>query len=380
MSYSFYFPTRFFVSDNVSVDLPQLAESPSGQNTVLLLADQGITQAGITQSVIEILNNSNKRVSSFDNIPGNPNVNDVEKAMQVAQDCQPHLVIAIGGGSVIDTAKAVSILSTHNEVKWEDLQWGRAKIVNSALPLIAIPTTAGTGSEVTHVAVIGDSTGFKKGVVHPSLFPTVALLDASLTKTLPPNLTATTGMDALVHGIEAYLGKRANPMTNLYALSAIRDIVRWLPEAVYHGENLEARKAMLQASSWAGIAFDQAGLGLCHALCGPLANHYHVHHGLGNTVLLPATLAFNAPAINAEKWIPLRDSLGLHTDAQPAILEEWATKFIRGLGLPTKLSELGVQSSSVEKMAQETLQMAMIGNNIRSASFEDCKYILEKSL
>jgi len=184
----------------------------------------------------------------------------------------------------------------------------------------------------------------------------------------------------LVHAIEAYLGKRANPMTDMFALGAIRAAVRWLPEATHNGKNLQARKAMIEAATIAGIAMDQAGLGLDHAIAGPLANTYHLHHGLAVAVLLPPTLAFDAPAISPERWEALREAMRLPASSKPEDFSGWATKFIADLGLPTRLSEVGLQKADIAKLAESTTRMAMFGNNIRQATAEDCVKLMEEYL
>jgi len=320
------------------------------------------------------------KTTLFTEVPGNPGVVDVDKALDCAKSVGATHLVAIGGGSVIDTAKAVGVLMPHEGINWEDLQWGRARISRPSLPLIAVPTTSGTGSEVTHVAVIGDSKGFKKGVVHPTIFPATALIDGHLSLCLPPHLTAATGMDALVHALEAYLGKRHYPITDLYALAAIRLTARWLPEATRNGQNLEARNAMAQAASLGGIAMDQAGLGLVHSLCGPLAASYHVHHGLGIAVLLPATLAFNAPEIRGERWENLRAAIGLDETETADQLSIWAKSLLEQIGLPTRLGELGVEKEAIAKMAEDAVRMVMTSNNIRTATAADCAFILERAL
>jgi alcohol dehydrogenase class IV len=228
--------------------------------------------------------------------------------------------------------------------------------------------------------VIGAADGFKKGVVHASLFPRAAIVDASLALSLPPGLTAATGMDAFVHAIEAYLGRRANPSMDLLALGALEAIVRSLPVAVADGADLDARRALAQAAVWAGMAMDQAGLGLCHALCGPLSAHHEAHHGLGNAVLLPAVLAFNAPAIPPDRWPRLRQALGLPADAAPDALAPWARAFVAGLGLPARLSQLGLSAADLPALAAEAPRMAMIANNVRPAGEPECLAVLHAAL
>ena len=379
MGYIFNCPTRLNFSDNAAQDLV-LELGGAECESIFVLTDAGILKAGIAGPLVDHLQSAGFKTTLFGDVPGNPDVADVDKALGFAKAVGATHLVAIGGGSVIDTAKAVGVLMTNDGVSWEDLQWGRAKISKASLPVIAVPTTSGTGSEVTHVAVIGDSKGFKKGVVHTTIFPDTALIDGHLTLSLPPHLTAATGMDALVHALEAYLGRRHNPITDLYALAAIRLTARWLPEATHNGQNLEARSAMAQAASLGGIAMDQAGLGLVHSLCGPLAASYHVHHGLGIAVLLPATLAFNAPEIQGERWENLRDAIGLEKTATAEQLSVWAENFLKEVGLPTRLSSLGVEKEMIAKMAEDATRMVMTPNNIRPATAEDCASILEMAL
>jgi alcohol dehydrogenase class IV len=375
----FYFPTRLIFSNDAAADLLQEL-SAENQPRVILLTDGGVIAAGIAGPFLQKLAASSIPTEVFSDIPGNPNVPDILPAYEAARNANATHVVALGGGSVIDTAKAVGILLAHPGMDWEDLQWGRTKMVNRPFPVIAIPTTAGTGSEVTKVTVIGDHTGFKKGVLHPFVFTKTAIIDGSLTLSLPPKLTAATGMDALVHAIEAYTGKRATPMTDILALAAIRSIVKWLPEATKNGSNRAARQAMSEAAALAGMAFDQSALALAHALAGPLTGTYHLHHGLGVSVLLPATLEFNAPAISNERWEPLRDALGLPKSARPDALAGWSRVFITDLGLPARLSEVGLTKEAIPQIAEGATRMAMFGNNIRPATVDELAALLEANL
>jgi len=379
MGNTFYFPTRLIFSNDSVADLILELNSPDPVR-VLFLTDSGLINAGIVEPFVKKLGEAGIAVEVFSDVPGNPNVQDMLPAYKAAQKLNATHVVGLGGGSVIDTAKAVGILLAHPGMDWEDLQWGRVKVDRPAFPVIAIPTTAGTGSEVTKVTVIGDHTGFKKGFLHPYVFTRAAIIDGSLSLSLPPKLTAATGMDALVHAIEAYTGKRANPMTDLFALGAMRSIVKWLPEATRNGGNLAARQAMGEAAAMAGIAFDQSGLALAHAIGGPLTATYHLHHGLGIASLLPATLEFNAPAISNERWSGLQAALSLHETSNPSSLADWARKFISDLGLPVQLSEVGLRKEDIPEIAVGTTRMAMYTNNIRSASVEEIITLLEKNM
>ena len=365
MSFSFYFPTKLIFSEEAGSDL--LVELASASpDSVLLLTDKGIIKAGIAEKILTKLNEKGFNPVVFDDIPGNPNVPDVKKALEAIAGKTITHVVALGGGSVLDVAKAVG--------------WRRQQIKKAPLPVIGIPTTAGTGSEVTHVAVVGDSKGFKMGVLHPAMFMKTATIDGSLMLSLPPQLTSTTGMDSLVHSIEAFLSKKANPVSDLFALAAIRDIVKWLPEAYQNGSNLEARKQMAMAATLAGISFDQSSLGLVHALAGPMCGKYHLHHGLGVATLLPATLEFDAPAIPADRWELLRDALGLPEGTKAEMLGDFARNLLKTLDMPTRLSEVGLKAEDIPAIAESATKMAMIGMNIRPATAEDCRKVLEAGL
>jgi alcohol dehydrogenase class IV len=379
MAHTVHCPTRLIFSDDAAADLAREVAA-FGPGPALLITDAGIVATGMAGRLLPALAAGGRYVAVFADIPGNPGVATVAAALAAAQAAGAVVLAALGGGSAIDVAKAVSALLAHPGVTWEDLQAGPAALKRPAAPLVVLPTTAGTGSEVSHVAVIGASDGFKKGIVHASLFPTVAIVDAGLALTLPPKLTAATGMDALVHAMEAYLGRRANPTMDLFALGALRALVRSLPAAVADGANLAARRELAQAAAWAGMAMDQAGLGLCHALCGPLSAHHEVHHGLGNALLLPAVLGFNAPAIAETRWPALRHALGLPAEAAPAELAAWAVAFLARLGLPRHLHELGLDGSTLPAIAAEATRMAMIGNNVRSATEADCLAVLQTAL
>jgi len=379
MSFSFYFPTKLVFSEEAGSDLLlELASAP--KDGILVLTDKGIIQAGIAEKILQKLAESGFEPTVFDDIPGNPNVPDVKKALAAIEGEQITHVVALGGGSVLDVGKAVGLLLGDPELDYEEVQWHRQPIKKAPLPVIGIPTTAGTGSEVTHVAVVGDSKGFKMGVLHPAMFMKTAIIDGSLMLSLPKQITATTGMDSLVHSMEAYMSKKANQVSDLFALQAIRTIVKWLPEAYKNGSNLEARKQMAMAATLAGISFDQSSLGLVHALAGPLCGTYHLHHGLGVATLLPATLEFDAPAIPADRWDTLRDALGLAADAKPADLADFARNLLQSLDLPTRLSDVGLKAEDISAIAESATKMAMIGLNVRPATAEDCQKVLEAGL
>lgn len=378
MTYSVFCSTKLIFTDDAGAELAREAGAlPSGP--AMVITDAGVIQAGLTAPLVEALRGTGHAVNVFSAVPSNPGVDDVRAACAAAGAPAPALLVAIGGGSPMDVAKALGLLLAHGSDDWESFQWARTPVTKPSLPVITIPTTAGTGAEASHVAVIGDSNGFKKGLVHLNLFARAAIVDGGLMRGLPANITAATGMDALTHAFEAYLGQRANPSLDLLALAAVRTITRWLPVATQHGDNLDARREMAQAATWAGLAMDQTGLGLCHALCGPLTSVYHLHHGLGNALLLPAVLDFNAPAVPAARWPALRAAVGISDKAQPRDLARWTDVFVARLGLPS-WHDLNLDASHFDAMAEEATRMAMIGNNVRAASAADCRAVLDMAL
>ncbi len=252
MEFGFYSPVQVVFGQPVAVALPAVLNE-IGVERVLVLSDAGLAAVGLLDQVTEPLTTGGWRVSVFAQIQSNPTTRDVEKALAVAREVEAQALVALGGGSVIDVAKAVGLLMT-NDGSYADYQWGRRAITRPILPLIAVPTTAGTGSEMTKVTVIEDhETRFKKGVLSPLLFARAAVLDPALTLSLPPHLTAATGVDVIGHAVEAFVGRRANPITDALALYALRRAWRHLPRATYDGSDLCARQEMMLASAMAGL-------------------------------------------------------------------------------------------------------------------------------
>jgi alcohol dehydrogenase len=298
----------------------------------------------------------------------------------LAKELQAQAIVALGGGSPIDVGKGIAMLMA-NGGSYVDYQWGGRTITQRSLPLIAIPTTAGTGSEVSKVAVIVDpERPFKKGVLNPLMFPHVAVLDPELTRSLPPSLTAATGIDAFTHALEAYTGRRANPYTDMLALAALETIWLALPQAMANGDDMEARQEMLMASTWAGTAMDHAGLGLIHSLSGPLTGALHLHHGLTNAILLPPVLQFNLPAISHERLARLKQTFGLDPESPDEVLVETIIQFVHKLGLPTHLKEVADLSElhDTEYLVEDTLRMAMTPNNLRPVTTSDIDSLLDE--
>jgi alcohol dehydrogenase class IV len=381
-SFSFFSPVRLVFGQPVADALPAaLVESCTGQpeggeRRALLISDPGLVQLGLVARIAEGLGAAGWSVAVFSEVQSNPTVRNVEAGVAVARSHGACALVALGGGSAIDVGKAVGLLLSQGGA-YADYQWHGRPIQAPITPLVAVPTTAGTGSEMTQVTVIGDEeTHFKKGVRSPHLFPRVAVVDPALTWSVPSQLTAATGADVLVHALEAFVGRSANPVTDALALAALERAWRYLPRAVQQRDDREARREMALASSLAGLAFDQSGLGIIHSLAGPLAANYDLHHGLSNGLLLPSGLAYNLPALGLKRRVLLR-VVGADPSASDEEVILRVKDWVRALGLPLTLGELGITDPDLPAMAEEAGRMVLLPNNPRPASAEDCLRILE---
>jgi alcohol dehydrogenase len=347
-------------------------------NRLLLVSDPGLAELGLVARFERTLSQEGLTVKTFCGLSTNPTTDSVHRALITLKADRLQAVIALGGGSPIDVAKAAAMLAA-NGGSYADYQWGGQAIAKPSLPLIAMPTTAGTGSEVSKVAVIVDTEHpFKKGVLSPHMFARAAILDPALTVELPPYLTAATGIDAFTHALEAYVGRQANPYTDMLAIEALRTIWHTLPRAIVHGDDLATRSKLLLASLWAGTAMDHAGLGLIHAISGPLTGKLHLHHGLANGLILSHVLRYNLADIEAERLQTLKALVGLPPDAADSSLVEVVSAFVLRVGLPVHLSDidLALDETGREVVAEETTRMVMINNNPRTVSAAECRDIL----
>jgi alcohol dehydrogenase len=375
MEFGFYCPVKLIFGRPVATALPA-ALAEIGVQRVLLVSDAGLQALGLVGRVAEALRAGGRQVSIFAGVHSNPTVDDVEAAVAVARQAGAGALVALGGGSVVDVGKAAGLLLAHGG-RYADYQWQDKPIPGPILPLVAVPTTAGTGSEVTQVAVIEDTeTHFKRGVRSPYLFARAAVLDPALTLTLPAGLTAATGADVAAHALEAFVGRRANPISDALALDALRRAWRHLPRATHHGADGAARREMMLASAQAGLAFDQSGLGIVHAVAGPVAARYGLHHGLCVGLLLPHGLAYNLPALG-ERRAPLLVALDLPASAPDGEVVERVGAWLRDLGLPATLGDLGIDDPDLAAMAEEASLMSLLPNNPRPATARDCRHLLE---
>ncbi len=328
----------------------------------LIVTDNGLVTLGLIAPIAQAIANQCDSVTLFDGVSADPSESVVEAAYAVARDNHVDGVIAVGGGSSMDVAKVVSVLMVSDRSLAE--MYGVDQVPPGRLPLFLVPTTAGTGSEVTPVAVITTGATTKAGISSSVLLPDIAILDAELTLGLPPNATAMTGIDAMVHAIEAYTSKlRKNPISDMLSLRALRLLSHNINTVLTQPTNLAAREAILLGSMFAGQAFANAPVAAVHALAYPLGGHYHIPHGLSNSLMLPAVLAFNAPAVEKD-YGELATVLPGNVAPSALGLMGWCDELIAGSGLPATLEAAGVAADDLPMLAADAmLQQRLLVNN-----------------
>ncbi|MFT5540979.1 MAG: alcohol dehydrogenase class IV [Glaciecola sp.] len=350
----------------------------------LVVTDQGIIDIGLIQSIDSAFKAAGKEYYCFDQVVADPPEHVVLSAVAHAKEHEVDGVIGFGGGSSLDTAKLVALLANSDE-QLADI-YGVDAITGKRLPLILIPTTAGTGSEVTPIAIVttGDTT--KAGVVSAELLPDMALLDASLTLGLPSHVTAATGIDAMVHAIESYTSAiKKNPYSDLLAKQALTLLSNNIVEATFYGSNVEARQAMLLGACLAGQAFANAPVAAVHALAYPLGGHFHIPHGLSNALVLVHVMNFNlshSADLYAELAPSISDSISLDgSNVQIAqALIDFIAGLIKQLQLPVTLAALGIQESDIDTLAKDAmLQTRLLVNNPKPVTLEDVKQIYRQA-
>ena len=347
-----------------------------GISRVLVVTDAGIVQFGLLDKALQSLKSHNIEYSIYADVVADPPEAVVMDAVAKARDFKCDSVIGFGGGSSMDVAKLLAVLINGKQLL-PDL-YGVDKVTGDRLPLIQIPTTAGTGSEATMVSIITTGETTKAGVVSRTLLADKIILDASLTTGLPAHVTAATGIDAMVHAIEAYTSKRLkNPLSDMLAREALRLLAANISTAVKQGDNLEARGAMLLGAMLAGQAFANAPVAAVHALAYPLGGNYHIPHGLSNSLVLPYVLRFNAPAA-AELYAEIAGLImpgKLLPDDPIAVTEMLADHFLvlaADLGLQTTLRQMDITENDLPKLARESmLQQRLLINNPREVNLND---------
>jgi alcohol dehydrogenase class IV len=376
--YDWNYPTTMWVGENRIKDI-SLACKTLNIKRPLLVTDSDLANSEIVKKTLEHLNIG---AEIYSNVKGNPTGTNVIEGVNFYKKKNCDGVIAFGGGSGLDVGKAIAFMSGQTLSIWEfeDIgdNWKKANSDNIA-PIIAVPTTAGTGSETGRASVIlNEETGIKKIIFHPKFLPSIVILDPMLTVGLPPQITAATGMDALAHNLEAYCAPGFHPMADGIALEGIKLIKDWLLEAVSNGSNVEARMNMLTAASMGSTAF-QKGLGAIHSLSHPINALNNIHHGLSNAIFMPYVLTFNKDKIES-KIIKICKYLEFEEKSFEAFLN-WVLNLRKDLNIPHKLSEvIDEKDFDLDRLSKLALDDPSTGGNPKKLNLNDMKIMYQHSM
>ena len=380
MKINWNYPTSVWVGENRVKDLSEACKNLSISNP-LFVTDKDLINLEMVQNIISDLKQNYNNISIFSNFTGNPVGENVEEGVKVFNKQKCDGVIAFGGGSGIDVGKAIAFMSGQTRPIWdfEDIGdfWKRAD-ENKIAPIIAVPTTAGTGSETGRAsAIINKQTGVKKIIFHPKFLPSIVILDPVLTIDLPPRLTAATGMDALAHNLEAFCALGFHPMADGIAIEGLKLIKKSLLIAVNNGKNIDARSDLLAAASMGSTAF-QKGLGAIHSLSHPVNAQFNVHHGLSNAIFMPYVLTYNKIYIES-RIVSICDYLNLDKSFDSFL--NWILDLRRELNIPHKISEvIDINKINIKELSQMALDDPSTTSNPRKLTVNDMQILYEHSI
>jgi alcohol dehydrogenase class IV len=350
---------------------------------VLIVTDPGFLKTGQVDAILHKLQESGIRYSLFSDVQADPPEALIQQAVDFARQQQIQLVVGLGGGSSMDVAKLVAVLYPDTQALQD--MYGIGKVEGQRLPLVQIPTTAGTGSEVTPISIVTTGATTKMGVVAPQLFADLAILDAELTVGLPAAISAATGIDAMVHAIEAYTTRhKKNPLSDMLALQALNLLWSNIRTVCREPQNLQARQAMLLGALLAGQSFANAPCAAVHALAYPIGGIFHVPHGLSNSLILPAVLRFNAPS-SQHLYAQLAGIIAPQAQgdaaSKTAALIHALEVLPAELGIPSRLREVGISENDLDRLAQDAmLQTRLLSNNPREVSWQDARNLYAEML
>ena len=379
--YNWNYPTTMWVGENRIKDLGSACKNLNIKKP-LLVTDSGLAKSDLIKNALSSLKKEEIHVELYSDVVGNPTGTNVNEGVECFKKNNCDGVIAFGGGSGLDVGKAIAFMSGQNLPIWdfEDVgdNWTKANSDKIA-PIIAVPTTAGTGSETGRASVIlNEDTGVKNIIFHPKFLPSIVILDPILTVGLPPKITAATGMDALAHNLEAYCAPGFHPMADGIALEGMRLINNWLLEAVNNGTNIEARMNMLTAASMGSTAF-QKGLGAIHSLSHPVNALNNVHHGLSNAIFMPYVLTFNRDVIE-NKIIKICDYLEFKDKSFNGFID-WILDLRKKLNMPHKLSEVIEEKDfKLDRLSKMALDDPSTGGNPKKLTEADMKIMYQHSM
>jgi len=382
MQFDFHSTHSIIVERGGSANLAKRIGERGGKS-VLIVTDPGVLSAGLLNKALPQFKELGLSLQVFSDVQADPPVAVIDSAVKLAQECKADFIVGFGGGSSMDVAKLVALLAPGTEKLADVYGIGMAK--GPRLPLILVPTTAGTGSEVTTISIVTVGESEKKGVVSPKLLPDVALLDAELTLGLPAHVTAATGIDAMVHAIEAFTTKRLkNPISDCLAKEALRLLAGNLHAAVNAGNDIVVRENMLLGACLAGMAFTNAPVAGVHALAYPIGARFHVSHGLSNSLMLGPVLRFNieqAHAMYAQLGQIIKPGLQGSTKEQAAQLADYLGGLAGDLGLPKRLVEVGITANDIDQLAKDAmLQTRLLQNSPREIALADATALYREAL
>ena len=380
MKSNWNYPTTIWVGENRCKDLNTACENLHIINP-LFVTDKDLINLPMVKSIISHLKKKFHKLSLFSNFSGNPIGENVDEGVKVFNENKCDGIIAFGGGSGLDVGKAIAFMSGQSRPIWdfEDIgdYWTRAD-ESKILPIIAVPTTAGTGSETGRAsAIINKQTGIKKIIFHPKMLPSIVILDPVLTVDLSQRLTAATGMDALAHNLEAFCAPGFHPMADGIAIEGMKLIKESLLVAVKNGKDLKARINLLAAASMGSTAF-QKGLGAIHSLSHPVNAQFNIHHGLSNAIFMPYVLTFNKNVIE-NKIITICDYLNLKKNFQSFL--DWILDLRKKLNIPHKLSDVvDIKKVDLEQLSKMAFEDPSTGGNPKKITIDDMKILYEHSI
>ena len=380
MKINWNYPTSVWVGENRVKDLSEACKNLSISKP-LFVTDKDLINLEMVKNIISDLRQNYNNMSIFSNFSGNPIGENVEEGVEVFNKKKCDGVIAFGGGSGLDVGKAIAFMSGQTRPIWdfEDIgdYWKRADESN-IVPIIAVPTTAGTGSETGRAsAIINNQTGIKKIIFHPKFLPSIVILDPILTIDLPPRLTAATGMDALAHNLEAFCAPGFHPMADGIAIEGLKLIKKSLLKAVKDGKNIEARSNLLAAASMGSTAF-QKGLGAIHSLSHPVNAQFNVHHGLSNAIFMPYVLTYNKSFIE-NRIISICDYLNLDKSFDSFL--NWILELRKELNIPHKISDvIDIKKINIKELSKMALEDPSTTSNPRKLNIDDMKILYEYSI
>ena len=380
MTFNWNYPTTIWIGENRINDLPEACLNLKIKKP-LFVTDKDLIKLPMVRNIILKLKKNLDELNIYSNFSGNPNGENVEDGVIKFNESKCDGVIAFGGGSGLDVGKAVAFMSGQSRPIWdfEDLgdYWKRADETNIA-PIIAVPTTAGTGSETGRAsAIINKETGIKKIIFHPKFLPSIVILDPVLTVDLSPRLTGATGMDALAHNLEAFCAPGFHPMADGIAIEGMKLIKKSLLTAFKNGKDLEARRDLLTAASMGSTAF-QKGLGAIHSLSHPVNSQFNIHHGLSNAIFMPYVLTFNRSLIE-NRILSICDYLNLEKNFDSFL--NWILDLRKKLNIPHKLSDV-VESGKIDidKLSKMALEDPSTSTNPKKMTIDDMKILYNYSI